>query len=137
MLAGVRGGNPLCKSHVRTAAGADTAVAPRLIQNPFLRVPAVVTLVCERFPFALGGSLAPAVLTDEDVSAPGVEQAVTIFLIALAVWGTEENDGEFAVGLRKEDIRGKLITVSHRNLHIGANVNFVGLYRGENRLRRQ
>ena len=105
MVAGIRSGYPLGKAHIRAAGGTDAAVAPGLFQKPLLRIGAVAAFICKRFPLALGASLAPAVLADNHISAPGVEPSITVLFIALAVRRTNEYHWILALGFRQKYIR--------------------------------
>ena len=92
----VEGGHAgLGPAGVGGAEGADLAVAPRLVGDPFNGVVAVVGLVTEEIEVALGVEAATAVLDDDDVAVTGeVAGALGALGFALAVGGALEEDGE-------------------------------------------
>ena len=121
-----RSGLQLDHGDIGAAPGADVAVAPGLGAYPLLGVEAVLGLVNEGVPLALGVPSAPHVLCHGRVAPGGEVDAVPHYpLVVVVVRRPEEDSREGPVGVRQVDVGGQGDVVAHRRLDVEHHLDLV------------
>src|SRR5580704_2959059 len=123
------GGAHLRVSDVAATEHADFPVGVRKRGGPLDGVVAVVGLVDERVELSFGAVTAARVFHDDDVAALSAANADAGF-VAAVVGSADEEDGEFAVGLRAIDVGFEDDAVAHGDFDVAIEDDLVGV-RGE------
>src|SRR5579872_7208334 len=111
------GGKHLRGADVAAAEHADFSVGVRKRGGPLDSVVAVVGLVDEGVELAFGAVAAASVFGDDDEAALGAANADAGF-VAAVVGCADEEDWEFAVGLRAIDVGFEDDAVAHGDFYV-------------------
>ena len=111
---------PLHDSHIGSAQHADLPVRPGLSRDPVQRVIAVAWFLCQRIESAFGLVPPAHVLDDHAVTVIHKETVVRRQIITFVVRRAHQDHGKPCGIRRKENIRGELHAIPHRNPYVQA-----------------
>ncbi len=117
----------LCRAAVGGSEGADAARKPGLFADPFGGIEAVVNVVTNRDPAALGPVASANVLHDDHV-AVRCKRLRVVGRGVFVVGGSSKQRGELFVGARRAvNVGRELHAVPHRDHHVLRHFDVVGL----------